>query len=54
MMFKGVQFHPVTGERLPDEESLPVAQEEASPLLDVPPVVADTDAVSPTPSGKKK
>lgn len=59
MSDKPARFHPLTGERLSDDDvrswlEAPVASEEASPVLDVPPVVADTDAVIPTPSGKKK
>lgn len=49
------QFHPLTGERLDEGDALLVAEPvDAPPVLDVPPVVADTDAVIPTPSGKKK
>lgn len=60
MSDKPARFHLLTGERLSDDAVVeevpvaPVASEEASPVLDVPPVVADTDAVFHTPSGKKK
>lgn len=60
MSDKPARFHLLTGERLSDDavvvepvSGAPVAPE-ASPSDDVPPVVADTDAVIPTPSGKKK
>lgn len=55
MSDKPAKFHALTGERLSDEEPVAVPPaEEQPPADDVPPVVADTDAVIPTPSGKKK